>query len=103
MGLTSVDPKWGGPEQVTFEALQDWTQRPEPGIKCYSGIAIYRKPFEFKPPTGTRLFLDLGVVNDMARVRLNGKNLGVVWCAPWRVEITAAVKAGGNELEIGVG
>jgi hypothetical protein len=36
----------------------------------------------------------------MARVRLNGKDLGVVWCAPWRVEITKTVKARGNKLEI---
>jgi len=38
----------------------------------------------------------------MARVRLNGKDLGVVWCAPWRVEVTGAVKAGENQLEIEV-
>jgi hypothetical protein len=45
-------------------------------------------------------FLDLGFVKNLARVRLNGHDLGVVWTAPWRVEITGAVKAGSNDLEI---
>ena len=38
----------------------------------------------------------------MARVKLNGKDLGVVWCAPWRVEVTGAIKTGDNQLEIEV-
>jgi hypothetical protein len=98
----AFDPKWGGPEQVTFETLQDWTQRAESGIKYYSGIATYRKTFAFNPVKGKQAFLDLGVVNDMARVRLNGKDLGVIWCAPWRVEITSVVKPGDNQVEIEV-
>ena len=49
-----------------------------------------------------RLFLDLGVVKNIAQVRLNGRDLGVVWTAPWRVEITDAVKPTGNRLEIDV-
>ena len=98
----AYDPKWGGPEKATFDALQDWTLREEPGIKYYSGIATYRKSFDFAAVPGKRVYLDLGVVHDMARVRLNGKDLGVVWCAPWRVEITKELKAGGNQLEIEV-
>jgi hypothetical protein len=98
----AFDPKWGGPEKVTFDALQDWTLREEPGIKYYSGIATYRKSFDLAPVQGKKVYLDLGVVHDMARVRLNGKDLGVVWCAPWRVEITKELKAVGNQLEIEV-
>jgi hypothetical protein len=48
------------------------------------------------------LYLDLGIVKNTARVRLNGKDLGVVWCNPWRIEITGAVKPGENALEIDV-
>ncbi|MEI7900308.1 MAG: glycosyl hydrolase, partial [bacterium] len=120
----TFDPKWGGPGQVTFEKLDDWIKRPEEGIKLYSGTATYRKVFDFtgeksvqssggagntlsapEPRTlnpGSHLFLDLGVVKYIARVRLNGKDLGAVWTAPWHVEITGAVKAGANELEIDV-
>ncbi len=98
----AFDPKWGGPGKVTFDALQDWTARPEPGIRYYSGVATYRRTFRLTRVPGGRSYLDLGVVHDMARVRLNGKDLGVVWCAPWRVEITRAVRAGENRLEIEV-
>jgi hypothetical protein len=100
------DPKWGGPGTVEFPTLVDWTTRPEDGIRHYSGIATYRKTFDL-PQSAIRnlqpaFLLDLGVVKNLARVRLNGRDLGIVWCAPWRVDITGAVKSGGNELEIAV-
>jgi hypothetical protein len=99
----SFNPKWGGPEEVTFEKLEDWTERLEEGIRYYSGTATYRKSFDLPQKVmGRRLFLDLGVVNYLAEVRINGKDLGVVWTAPWRVEITLAVKPKGNSLEIDV-
>lgn len=99
------DPKWGGPESVVFERLQDWTQRPEPGIRHYSGKATYTRNFDSPEAvrgSGKRLYLDLGKVKNVAEVRLNGHNLGVVWTAPWRVEITKAARATGNRLEIDV-
>lgn len=99
------DTTAGGPEEVQFDTLTDWTERDEDGIKYYSGIATYRTTFDF--PEGLRenleaVLLDLGEVHVMARVRLNGIDLGVVWCAPWRVGITTAVRDTGNELEIDV-
>jgi len=39
---------------------------------------------------------------DIAEVRLNGKSLRVVWTAPWRVDISNAVKDGDNRLEIDI-
>ena len=100
----SFDPKWGGPEKITFETLQDWTNRPEVGIKYYSGIATYRKTFQVSglPSPVSKILLDLGTVHDMARVKLNGKDLGVIWCAPWQVEVSDTLKAGDNLLEIEV-
>ena len=100
----AFDPKLGGPpDPVTFDSLQDWTSRPEPGIKYYSGPATYRKSFDCPAAgSGQRIFLDLGKVQNLASVKLNGRDLGVVWCAPWSVEITNAVKAKDNALEIEV-
>jgi len=101
----SFDPKWGGPESVVFEKLDDWTKRPEEGIRFYSGTATYRQTFglpETSRRENARIHLDLGRVQNLATVRLNGKELGVVWTAPWRVEITEAVKPTGNRLEIDV-
>jgi len=98
------DPKWGGPSRVTFDALADWSQRAEPGIRYYSGAAVYQKRFTLPPetPADRPLYLDLGTVRNLARVRLNGRDLGTVWCAPWRVRIDEALKPAGNNLEITV-
>jgi hypothetical protein len=99
----AFDPKWGGPEHVTFDTLKDWSKRAEDGIRFYSGTAVYRKTFDApKGSRGQRMYLDLGVVKNLARVRLNGRDLGVVWCAPWRVDITDALRADPNQLEIAV-
>lgn len=103
-GLWSVafDPKWNGPGTVDFAGLEDWTQRSEDGIKYYSGTATYRKSFELTKSQQGRLLLDLGKVHDLAVVRLNGKDLGTVWTAPWQVDITSTAQVGNNTLEIDI-
>lgn len=102
----AFDTAWGGPDEVLFEALTDWSKRPEEGIRHYSGIASYSITFNL-PETyfstkGSELYLNLGIVKNMARVRLNGKNLGVVWTHPWQVKITREVRKKNNKLEIEV-
>lgn len=100
----SFDPVWGGPKSVTFPVLTDWTERPEEGIKHYSGSAVYHKTFmlnDIKSGNG-RLLLDLGKVYNMARVKLNGRDLGVLWTAPWQVDLTGYIRPGKNELEVEV-
>jgi hypothetical protein len=98
----SFNPKFGGPENIVFNELQDWTSHEMRGIKYYSGIATYKKTIEIDKLTDKSYYIDLGVVNDMARVKLNGKDIGVIWCAPWRIDISDALKEGKNELEIEV-
>jgi len=102
----SFDEAWGGPASVTFEQLEDWTRRPEEGIRYYSGTATYRKTFDAPQVSrgmrGGELYLDLGDVRNLARVRLNGKDLGIVWTAPRRVPLRDAIRPRGNELEIDV-
>jgi hypothetical protein len=90
---------------LVMEQLADWSKRPEDGIKGYSGVATYRKSFNL--PAGVRpnrpMFLDIGVVKEMARVQLNGLDLGVAWCPPWRVSVPAGLlKASANQLVITV-
>ena len=108
----SFDRHWGGPERITFTALEDWSKRQEPGIKYYSGVATYRKSFDavgFKEAvlerggkSHRRVWLDLGIVDNLATVVLNDRDLGVVWCAPWRVEVTGILKLKNNSLVISV-
>jgi hypothetical protein len=99
------DPSAGGPASVTFDHLQSWSTRAEPDIKFYSGAATYRKTFRVDLPRGgaNRIFLDLGKVAVMADVVVNGKDLGVLWNGPYRVDITDTLKArGDNSLEVRV-
>jgi hypothetical protein len=93
----------GAPETAVFASLADWTTRPEPGIKYFSGTATYAKTVDI--PAGQekrKTVLQLGAVSALAHVWLNGKDLGIVWTAPWQIELTGALKSGQNELRIAV-
>jgi len=100
------DPKWGGPGLVTFNKLEDWSQRSETGVRYYSGTAIYRKTFSLAgshvPSQNSRTLLDLGQVAVMAEVTLNGANLGILWKPPFQVDVTGIIKPGPNTLEVKV-
>jgi hypothetical protein len=108
----TFDQNWGGLGKMTFNTLEDWTLRPEDGVRHYSGPATYRTTFDLPVPADVpkqaedrgrrRIRLDLGTVKNIARVQLNGRDLGVVWSAPWHVDITGVVKASGNRLGITV-
>jgi len=101
----SFDPKFGGPKKVIFPSLIDWSTSKDEGIKYYSGIAVYQKKFDFDTTKNTKeeeVYLDLGEVNTIARVKLNGQDLGVIWTSPWKVNITDFVKKKDNMLEIEV-
>lgn len=94
------DPRFGGPDNILFDSLQDWTIHEEPGIRYYSGLATYTTTFVLDELENADYYLDLGEVHDLAHVVLNGKDLGGVWTAPWQVGITDAVETGENELVI---
>jgi hypothetical protein len=99
------DTRWGGPEEIIFDDLLSWKSHPQQGIQDYSGKAVYRKGFTIDClDLSTSYLLDLGRVEDsgIARVILNGTDLGVVWTTPFRVDITKALKSGTNTVEIAV-
>ena len=108
------DPAWGPfspaggrqPGEFVFEKLLDWTRHPDEAVKYYSGSATYKKEFKFagqKPASGERIWIDLGTdVRNVAEVRLNGKIAGVLWCPPWKLDVTQLIVAGNIRLEIDV-
>jgi hypothetical protein len=98
-------PGWGAPAQATFEKLASWSSHADPAIKYYSGTAVYSAAFEL-PRTllkgDRRLYLDLGRVEVMAEVKVNGKRFPLLWKPPYRLDVTAAARAGRNTLEVAV-
>lgn len=102
--LVNFDSSKHGPAQpLMFEVLEDWTLNKDDCIKYYSGPAYYHHSFELsKIKKEEQVLLDLGKVTAIANVKLNGISLGGVWTAPYKIDITRALKAGKNELEIKV-
>jgi len=102
--LVNFDPDRGGPSKpVVFEQLEDWTQHKEDRIKYYSGAAYYHQRFELsKVKNGERVLLNLGNDIAIAKVKINGMGIGGLWTAPYKIDITKALKTGKNELEIKV-
>ena len=101
----SFPPNLGAPGKITMPRLMSLHKRSEPGIKYFSGTATYSKKIRVSPgakASNKRLFLDLGWVEVMAEVRLNGRDLGTLWKAPYRLDITDAARVGENDLEIRV-
>ncbi|MGZ5566490.1 MAG: glycosyl hydrolase, partial [Limisphaerales bacterium] len=101
----SFDSKRGGPANILLTNLMSWSQSSDPGVRFYSGTAVYRKQFDMTAmllERNHRFYLDLGKVQIMADVKLNGKDLGILWKPPYRVDVTDALKIGPNDLEIKV-
>ena len=102
----NFDPKWGGPESVTFPELMDWAQHSDEGIKYYSGTAVYNTAFnvDFDLQKSKQYFLQLENVKDVgiAEVKINGKDKGILWTKPFRIEISNELQEGENTLEINV-
>lgn len=98
------DPSLGGPvTPVQFDSLTEWNRNADSSIAYYSGTAVYSKSFNWVSTSEKeRIWLDLGQVANIARVFVNGVDCGVIWTFPYRIDITRALRPGGNELRIEV-
>ncbi|MGV8091567.1 MAG: glycosyl hydrolase [Mangrovibacterium sp.] len=98
------DPAWGGPENIIFSDLKSWLEFDDPGIKYYSGKATYVNSFQVQKQDykGKKVFLDLGKVEELAVVRINGHTFPVAWMPPFKVDITGYLVNGENKLEVDV-
>ena len=99
----SFPPNLGAPAKATFPELISFPESKDNGIKFFSGTATYRKtvnlPEEY---VNSPLMLDLGMLHDNARVFINGRDCGILWKAPFRVNATGIMKAGANDIRIEV-
>ena len=101
----SFQPERGAPPSITLDKLSSWSDNQDAGVKYFSGTGTYTKTIQapadwFKK--GAHLWIDLGDVKNLAEVTVNGKPLGILWKTPFRVDVTSALKAGANTLEIKV-
>jgi hypothetical protein len=99
------EPGRGAPPHVTLPELTSWHRHADPGVSYFSGTAIYRRTLELAASElrkGQRVVLDLGRVEVVADVRVNGRAFAPLWKEPYRVDITDAVNPGSNQLEIRV-
>ena len=95
---------WGMPDEMTVDELKPWKELgTTPEAKAFSGTADYTIDFTLdKVDADTVVLLDLGRVESLAKVEVNGTNVGNVWCQPYRIPLTGAVKAGKNTLKVSV-
>ncbi len=111
--LTTVNQTWkvgfeqgrGAPSSITMENLSDLSNNADPGVKYFSGIANYSTTLQASSDwfaKGAHLLLDLGDVKNLAVVSINGHDVGEVWHAPYRLDVTSALKPGANEIQVKV-
>lgn len=93
-----------GPEKaVTFSKLTDWAESKDERIRYYSGTAFYSNTFNVSAiPKKQRVFIKIDDIKDMARLKINGKNVGGLWTAPLQLDVTDALIKGENKIEIEV-
>lgn len=96
---------WDTPPTATYNELSSWTDSPDFGVKHFSGTVKYRTTFSLsrlQVSATNRLFLDLGDVRELCRIRLNGKLVATKWKPPFRVDVSGFVRVGENKLEVDV-
>jgi hypothetical protein len=101
----TFQPGRGAPAAIDLPALQSLHLHADAGVKYFSGTVTYTRrldvPAEFLA-TDRRVVLDLGRVEVLAEIWLNGRRAGDVWKEPYRLDVTDVVRAGANELEVRV-
>jgi hypothetical protein len=101
----SFEPNMGAPESAEFDRLDSWTENPDSGIKYFSGAATYTKMVEIPADdlkAGVHTWLDLGDVENIAEVAVNGKYLGILWETPFKIDLTGELTPGKNQIVIQV-
>ena len=97
------DTSFGGPRHPIFQDHpQPWTTHPNDSVRYYSGTAIYLNHFELADADPLPTTLRLDSLSDIASVRINGIDCGTIWTAPFKTDISHAVRKGLNRLEIEV-
>jgi hypothetical protein len=98
MWTVTFQPGRLAPESVEWDELMDWTRSEEPGIRYFSGTAVYSIQFEMPRAASGNFWLDLGRVCEVGEVSIDGQDLGTVWTFPFRVKIPAKLLSKGSHI-----
>jgi len=100
----SFDEKFGAPKSAMFGDFISWTKHPDPRVKHYSGVGVYRLKINLpKPGKGERAYVQFGEILEVGRVKVNGHCAATLWKKPYRADITKFIKPGENIVEVEVG
>jgi hypothetical protein len=103
--IVNFPPYRGAPETLQLDNLASWSDNSNVGVKYFSGTATYTKTIDIPDAAltpGAHLWLDLGDVKEVAEVAVNGKYQGILWKAPYKLDLTGVLKPGSNQLVIAV-
>ncbi len=101
----SFDPSMGGPATFNLNKLQSWSEIKDEAIQYYSGKALYSKNFSVEKSAlakGRQAVLQFDNIQEMARVKINGEDCGILWTPPYQIDITDHIRTGENEILIEV-
>ncbi|QBE62187.1 glycosyl hydrolase [Pseudoduganella lutea] len=98
----AFDPAWGGPASLVLPELACWTAHALESVRHYSGTAIYRTQFDLPRLPRDAVWLDLGQVEVVATVSVNGTEVTTLWKAPYAADIGRHLRKGRNRLEVRV-
>ena len=91
----------GGPSAQKMDSLRFWTV--DSTSHDYWGKGTYAFDFDASPDQiGQKLVMHLDQVRDWVRVRLNGKDLGIIWSLPYQIQIPAGLLQARNHVEFEV-
>ncbi|MGC8550082.1 MAG: glycosyl hydrolase [Acidobacteriaceae bacterium] len=101
----SFPPHWGAPATITLSHLASWSDNSNRGVRYFSGTGTYTKTIHAPAAWfvhGGHIWMNLGVVKNLANVTVNGRPLGIVWHTPYRLDVSSALHPGSNTLTIRV-
>ena len=90
------------PAPSDLHALASWTTLADAEAQRFAGTGRYTVRFERPGGDASDWLLDLGRVAETARVTLNGRDLGTLFCRPFQLRVGDALRPGTNTLEIEV-
>jgi hypothetical protein len=88
----------GSSATIKLNKLSDLTNSNLPGIKYFSGTMLYTTHFNFTK--SNKVIVSIGEVANIATIKINGKEIGTLWTAPYSLDITEGIKQGDNTIEI---